>query len=168
MQLYTCLPFFLKHSSHTRGNRLLWRNMNILQGIHTTHLSMVTEHWYHHHINGLLQKWPSQPEHCGIHLVCIMGINRLESSCWRGQWGPDTREAKLESTLFLGSILGCTDKGKCTLIVQDYSGALQPNICSGAFLKEPDYLEFLLQQEGFAWLLKAFETTCRQPAPQCN
>lgn len=55
------------------------------------------------------------------------------------------------------SILGCTDKGKCTFIVKDSSGALQPSICLGVFLKELDYLQFLLQQEGFVRLLKAFE-----------
>lgn len=54
-------------------------------------------------------------------------------------------------------MLGCTDRGKCAVIVENCSGALQPNICSGAFLKELDYLEFLLQQKalyGFSEYLK--------------
>lgn len=91
---------------------------------------------------------------------------------WRGQWGPDTRQAKLQSTLSLGSTLGCTDKGKCTFIAQDDSGALQPKLVQEHFWRRliiwNFYLEFLLQQEGFVWLLKAFETTCRQPALQWN
>lgn len=170
LQLYTCLPFFIKYSSHPRGNRLLWRNMNILQRIHTTHLPMVIE------LRNfcLLQKWPPQPEHYGIDLVSIMGIKRLESNTAEEDNGVLT-QGRLSlnphcpwAVMKANSILGCTDKGKCTFIVEDSSGVLQPSICLGAFLKELDYLQFLLQQEGFVRLLKAFETACRQPAHQCN
>lgn len=103
-----------------------------------------------------------------------MGINRPESNTAEEDNGVLTHRRLSLNPLCPGagmkvnSILGCTDKGKCTFIVEDSSGALQPNICSGAFLKELDYLQFLLQQEGFVRLLKAFETTCRQPACQCS
>lgn len=107
--------------------------MNILQRILTTCLSVVTE------LQNfcLLQKWPPQPEHCGIGLVCVMGINRLESSTaeedsgvlTRGRlsWNPHCPWAVLEAN----SMLGCIDKGKCTFIVHNCSGSLQPNNCSG-------------------------------------
>lgn len=122
----------------------------------------------------LLQKWPPQPEHCGTDLVCIMGIKRVESNAAEEDNGVLTY-GRLSSNphcpwavMKANSILGCTDKGKCTSRVEDCSGALQPNNCSQAFLKKLDCLEFLLQQEGFVWLLKALETTCRQPALQLN
>lgn len=96
----------------------------------------------------LLQKWPPQPEYYSIDLVCVMGINRPESNTAEEDNGVLThRRLSLNplcpwAGMKVNSILGCTDKGKCTFIVEDSSGAFQPNICSGAFLKELDYLQF--------------------------
>lgn len=86
------------------------------------------------------------------HRPCLhYGINRLQSNTAEEDSGVLTL-GRLSSNphcpwavLKANSILGCIDKGKCTFIVNNCSEPLQPNNCSGAFLKELDYLELLLQ-----------------------